>query len=87
MKHLLETDRLILREMTQDDYAALAEVIQDNETMYAYEGARRTMRNFPILGKFQRCMGQHGEHGDGSFALTHVKQMNGPCLKGDTDNA
>ena len=39
MKHILETDRLILREMTQDDYSALAEIIQDNETMYAYEGA------------------------------------------------
>ena len=39
MKLILETDRLALREMTQDDYKALAGIIQDEQTMYAYEGA------------------------------------------------
>ena len=29
MKQILETDRLILREMTQDDYPALAAILQD----------------------------------------------------------
>jgi len=36
---ILETPRLILREMTQEDYPALAAILQDGETMYAYEGA------------------------------------------------
>jgi len=39
MKHILETERLFLREMTQGDFAALAGIMQDEETMYAYNGA------------------------------------------------
>jgi RimJ/RimL family protein N-acetyltransferase len=39
MKIILETDRLILREMAQDDYPALAAILQDEQTMYAWEGA------------------------------------------------
>lgn len=39
MKIILETERLILREMTQDDYPALAAILMDEQTMYAYEGA------------------------------------------------
>jgi RimJ/RimL family protein N-acetyltransferase len=35
---VMETPRLILREMTQDDYPALAAILQDAQTMYAYEG-------------------------------------------------
>ncbi len=36
---ILETDRLQLRRMTQADYDALALIIQDRETMTAYEHA------------------------------------------------
>ena len=36
---ILETERLILREMTQEDYPALAEILQDREAMFAYEHA------------------------------------------------
>lgn len=36
---ILETERLSLREMNQTDYDALCEIMQDAETMYAYEGA------------------------------------------------
>ena len=39
MKTILETPRLVLREMTQADYPALAAILQDEQTMYAYEGA------------------------------------------------
>ena len=35
----LETERLLLREMTQEDYPALAEIMQDLEAMFAYEHA------------------------------------------------
>jgi len=38
MKQILETSRLVLREMTQGDHPALAEILQDEQTMYAYEG-------------------------------------------------
>ena len=36
---ILETQRLLLREMTQADYPALAEILQDREAMFAYEHA------------------------------------------------
>ncbi|MEN6636278.1 MAG: GNAT family N-acetyltransferase [Clostridiaceae bacterium] len=36
---ILETERLLLREMTQEDYPALAAVLQDREAMFAYEHA------------------------------------------------
>ncbi len=35
----LETERLLLREMTHEDYPALAEIMQDREAMFAYEHA------------------------------------------------
>lgn len=36
---ILETERLYLREMNQEDFHSLCEILQDEETMYAYEGA------------------------------------------------
>lgn len=39
MKKILETEHLLLREMTQDDYGDLCEILQDKDTMYAYEHA------------------------------------------------
>ncbi len=39
MKIILETPRLILREMEQKDFADICRVLQDKETMYAYEHA------------------------------------------------
>lgn len=36
---ILETERLYLREMDQTDFDSLCEILQDEDTMYAYEGA------------------------------------------------
>lgn len=36
---ILETERLYLREMDQGDFNSLCKILQDEETMYAYEGA------------------------------------------------
>ncbi len=36
---MIETDRLCMREMRQSDYSALSLILQDEEVMYAYEGA------------------------------------------------
>lgn len=38
MKHVIETSRLYLRELNQADYSSLAAIVQDEQTMYAYEG-------------------------------------------------
>lgn len=36
---ILETERLYLREMNQADFGSLCDILQDEDTMYAYEGA------------------------------------------------
>ncbi|MDE6712507.1 MAG: GNAT family N-acetyltransferase [Lachnospiraceae bacterium] len=36
---ILKTERLYLREMNQDDFHSLCKILQDEDTMYAYEGA------------------------------------------------
>lgn len=36
---ILETERLYLRELHENDFNSLCEILQDEETMYAYEGA------------------------------------------------
>ena len=36
---ILETERLRMREMTMADFGAICRIMQDAETMYAYEGA------------------------------------------------
>ncbi len=36
---ILETERLYLREMKQSDFNSLCKILQDEDTMYAYEGA------------------------------------------------
>lgn len=36
---ILETESLYLREMNQADLNSLCEIMQDEDTMYAYEGA------------------------------------------------
>ena len=39
MKQILETERIYLRQLTQEDHAALCSLLQDAEVMYAYEHA------------------------------------------------
>lgn len=39
IKMILETQRLYLREMRQSDFDSLCSILQDEDTMYAYEGA------------------------------------------------
>lgn len=39
MKKILETKRLVLREMEPSDFSALCTILQDKDVMYAYEHA------------------------------------------------
>ncbi len=36
---IIETERLYLRELEQTDIESLSKILQDEQTMYAYEGA------------------------------------------------
>jgi RimJ/RimL family protein N-acetyltransferase len=54
LKKILETERLYLREMTNADYGSLAAILQDTETMYAYEGAYSDAETREWLDKMLR---------------------------------
>ena len=52
---ILETERLYLREMNQSDYESLCRILQDNETMYAYEGAFTDTEEPGLLNELNIC--------------------------------
>ena len=78
MKIILETERLILREMTDDDYSSLQKVISDPETMKYYfapfdeEGVWRWIR---------WCKASYEKRGFGLWAvvLKETGEMIGDC--------
>ena len=72
---IFETPRLFLREMTQADYSALAAILQDAQTMYAYEGA---MNDSETLDWLDRQLTRYREHGFGLWAV--VLKENGGMI-------
>jgi len=68
MALILETPRLILRETTQDDYFALAAILQDDQTMYAYEGAFSTVETQEWL---ERQQSRYRTDGFGLWSVIH----------------
>lgn len=74
----LETSRLALREMTANDLPALREILQDEQTMTAYEGAfDETMTHDWLLRMTER----YRTDGFGLWAVTLQSngQMIGQC--------
>lgn len=51
MKQIMETERLFLREMDVKDLPALCDILQDEQTMAAYEGAFTQEGAFGWLNK------------------------------------
>lgn len=74
----METARLRLREMTQADYEALAKMLQDEETMLAYNGAFSGEETQAWL---ERQQSRYREHGFGLWAvvLKESGEMIGQC--------
>ena len=78
MKIILETDRLVLREMTMDDFSSLKRVISDKETMkyypYPYDdnGVKRWI---------EWCIDCYSKYGFGLWAvvLKETGEMIGDC--------
>lgn len=68
MKKILETPRLYLREMTQNDYADLCEILQDEEVMYAYEHAFSNEESQEWLDK---QISRYQNDGFGLWAVIH----------------
>ena len=75
---ILETQRLTLREMTQDDYADLCKILQDKEVMYAYEHA---FSDEEAQGWLDNQLRRYQEDGFGLWAvvLKDTGEMIGQC--------
>lgn len=77
-KVILETKRLLLREMKGDDFGALCRIMQDEETMYAYEGAFGEQE---VQDWLDRQLSRYRENGFGLWAvvLKETGEMIGQC--------
>ncbi len=74
----LETERLYLREMNQADFDALCKILQDDEVMYAYEGA---FNDEEVQNWLDKQMTRYQENGYGLWAvvLKETNEMIGQC--------
>lgn len=64
---VLKTDRLILRDMGQEDYEALCRILKDNDVMYAYEGA---FSDKEVQEWLDRQTERYHQYGFGLWAVT-----------------
>ena len=74
----LYTQRLLLREMTQDDYQGLCRTLQDPQAMYAYEHAfsHREAREW-----LERQLARYEQYGFGLWAVVRreTEELIGQC--------
>lgn len=75
---ILETERLILREMSISDYMDIAKILQNEEVMYAYEHAFNHEEVFTWINK---QMDRYQKDGYGLWAVIEKKskQLIGQC--------
>ncbi|MCM1283495.1 MAG: GNAT family N-acetyltransferase [Muribaculaceae bacterium] len=78
MNKIFETERLYLRELRQGDFDALCRIMQDNETMYAYEGAYSDAEVQEWLDR-QLARYQHFGYGLWAVILKSSDKMIGQC--------
>ncbi len=70
---ILQTERLVLRELQERDYDALCKILQDKETMYAYEGA---FTDGEVREWLDRQLGRYEKHGFGLWGVV-LKESGG----------
>ncbi len=75
---ILETERLYLREINQADFNSLCEILQDEDTMYAYEGA---FNDTEVQECLDRQISRYQNWGFGLWAviLKETDKMIGQC--------
>ncbi len=75
---ILETERLYLREMQQSDYSSLCKILQDEEVMYAYEGA---FTDEEVQNWLDKQLKRYLDNGLGLWAviLKETNEMIGQC--------
>jgi len=65
MESIITTERLILRRLTQDDFADLCEMLQDLDVMHAWE---HTFSDEQVQEWLDRQLGRYAETGVGIWA-------------------
>lgn len=77
-KVIFETERLYLRELNENDFGALCKIMQDEETMYAYEGA---FSDEEVQEWLDRQLSRYREYGFGLWAvvLKETGEVIGQC--------
>ena len=77
-KVIFETKRLYLRELNENDFGALCKILQDEETMYAYEGA---FSDREVQEWLDKQLSRYREHGFGLWAvvLKETGEVIGQC--------
>lgn len=75
---ILETERLYLRELEQSDFSALCRILQDEQTMYAYEGA---FTDAEVQDWLDRQLARYEKYGFGLWAviLKETEELVGQC--------
>ena len=75
---IFETERLYLRELNENDFGALCKILQDDETMYAYEGA---FSDQEVREWLDRQLSRYREYGFGLWAvvLKETGEVIGQC--------
>ena len=75
---ILETKRLLLREMVESDLPDLRKILQDDDVMYAYEGA---FSNEEVMWWFDNQILRYKQYGFGLWAviLKETNKMIGQC--------
>lgn len=66
MKQILETSRLMLRELVADDFGDVCDILQDEACMYAYEHAFSKEESLEWL---QRQQARYRQYGTGLWAV------------------
>lgn len=72
---IIETERLYLRKLMQSDFDALCGILQDNETMYAYEGA---FSDEEVQEWLDRQLARYEKYGFGLWAV--ILKENGELI-------
>lgn len=70
---IIETERLYFRELKQSDFYSLCRILQDEKTMYAYEGA---FSDTEVQGWLDRQIDRYKKWGFGLWAVI-LKETNG----------
>jgi RimJ/RimL family protein N-acetyltransferase len=69
MQAIIETDRLFLRELSENDYQDLCEILQDKDVMYAYD---HPFSDDEVKSWYKRLMTDHyKKHGFGLWVVIH----------------